>query len=72
MAARKKSNNGPAVAAGYPERERKYEAQDALRTLARADEIRSNKSFMRDVKAEAKSQIKTVGRVLGPTKKKGG
>lgn len=70
--ATRKSKSPNAVTAGYPERERKYEAQDALRTLARADEIRANKGLMREVKAEAKAQIKTVGRVLGPTKKRGG
>lgn len=71
MAARKTPSTTKQNAV-YAERDRKYEAQDALRTLARADEIRSNKGLMREVKAEAKAQIKTVGRVLGPTKKRGG
>lgn len=56
------------INAGYPEREREYEVKDALRTLTRADEIKRDKSLMRDVKTEAKKQIKTVGSVLQKTK----
>lgn len=49
--------------------EKKYRAEDALRTLTRADEIRRDTGLMRDVKAHAKNQIKTVGRVLGKPKR---
>lgn len=53
-----------------PAKERdEYEVRDALRTLTRADEIRKDKGMMRAVKAEAKAQIKTVSKVLTPSKK---
>lgn len=52
------------------DKEDRWRARDALSTLTRADEIRRDKALMRDVKAEAKAQIKTVGRVLTPNKRK--
>ena len=44
----------------YAERERKYRAEDAIRTLTRAEEIRKDKGLMRDVKSEAKRISKTL------------
>lgn len=41
----------------------KYEAQDALRTLQRAAEIRGNKALMRAAKTEASKQIKALSSV---------
>lgn len=41
----------------------KWEAQDALRTLQRAAEIKSNKSLMAAAKKEAKAQIKALSGV---------
>lgn len=41
----------------------KWEAQDALRTLQRAEEIRGNKALMRAAKKEAGAQIKTLSKV---------
>lgn len=68
MARKSKSADTPSATSGSiginPERERQYRAEDALRTLTRADEIRRDAALMRDVKSHAKQQIKTVGRVL--------
>ncbi len=65
------SNAVPTAGIGkdYAAQEKKYRAEDALRTLTRADEIRRDTSLMRDVKAHAKNQIKTVGRVLAKPKR---
>lgn len=52
-------------------RERRYRAEDALRTLSRAEEIRSDRGLMRDVKSHAKDQIKAVSRVLGKPSARG-
>lgn len=41
-------------------RERKYKAEEALRTLQRADEVRRDKGLMKDVKALATQQLKAV------------
>lgn len=38
----------------------KYRARDALSTLSRAAEIKSDKELMKAVKAEAKKQIKSL------------
>lgn len=38
-------------------RERRYAAEDGLRAIQRAEEIRANKSLMADVKALAAEQI---------------
>lgn len=52
-----------AAIAGYPKPDRKYEAQDALRTLQRAEEIRRDKGLMKIVKSEAKAQVKALSTV---------
>lgn len=41
----------------------KYRAQDALRTLQRAEEIRRDKPLMKAAKAEAKSMMKQLSTV---------
>lgn len=41
----------------------KYRAQDALRTLQRAEEIKRDKPLMRAAKAEAKSMMKQLSTV---------
>lgn len=49
-------------------RERKYRAEDAIRTLQRAEEIRKDKTLMRDVKTVAQEQMKqlqTVAKASG-------
>ncbi len=58
MAPKTKSNK--VQAAGYPAMDRKYETQEAMRTLARADEIRRDSGLMRDVKSEVKRLAKSV------------
>lgn len=37
------------VAEAYPDEDKKWRAEDALRTLTRAEEIRGDKSLMKDV-----------------------
>jgi hypothetical protein len=43
--------------------DRKWEAQDALRTLKRAQEIQANTKLMSLVKQEAKSQMATIAKI---------
>lgn len=43
--------------------DRKWEAQDALRTLQRAQEIQANSKLMARVKQEAQSQMATIAKV---------
>ena len=47
--------------------EKRWRAEEALRTLSRADEIRANKSLMRDVQAHAKAQVAALNKVAGGT-----
>lgn len=54
--------------------ERKWRAQDALRTLTEADRIRNDKTLMSDVRKHATQQISTLSKVAkgqtkSPTKK---
>ena len=44
-------------------RERKYRAEDAIRTLTRAEEIKGDKGLMRDVKAHASKQAEHMGKI---------
>ena len=44
------------------ERQRRYEAEDAMRTLTRAEEIRNDKGLMGRVKSIAKEQMKTAAK----------
>lgn len=45
------------------ERERRYRAEDALRSIQRADEVRSDKALMKDVKSYVKEQAKIVSKL---------
>lgn len=45
------------------DRERRYAAEDALRSIQRADEVRRDKDLMKDVKALVKEQVKAVGKI---------
>lgn len=45
------------------ERERRYRAEDALRSIQRADEVRADKSLMKDVKQYVKEQAKIVSKL---------
>ncbi len=44
-------------------RQMKYAAEDAIRTLTRADEIKKDASLMRAVKAHGREQVKTLQKV---------
>lgn len=63
-----KPKASPARAPEYEAQERKYRAEDALRTLTRAKEIERDRPLMRDVKACAKEQMKTLANVTGRKK----
>ncbi len=57
----KKKNKSPSMAVVM---EDDWEAQDALRTLTRADEIKGNKKLMSKVKKEAVKQEKVLKKVI--------
>lgn len=44
-------------------RERRYQVQDALGTMQRAEEIRKDKALMTDIKKLAKEQVKALSSV---------
>lgn len=48
--------------------ERKYRAEEALRTITRAEEHKRDRVLMKDVKACAREQAKTLDCVLGKKK----
>ncbi len=63
-----KKGNSSAVACA-PADDRKWQVEDALRTLNRAEEIRRDRGMMRDVKKLATEQIKSLQAHVGsPTK----
>lgn len=68
--ARKTPNRVPEAASPMIDREDRYRAQDALRTLTRAEEIKKDRGLMREVKKEAKAQIKATSHVIGGTQRK--
>lgn len=45
------------------ERERRYRAESAIRTLKEADEIKRDKDLMKDCKQYVKEQAKTVSKL---------
>lgn len=48
------------MTAEQKKRERRYRAEDAMRTLARANEIRKDAELMAEIAALAKEQMKTL------------
>jgi len=65
MATKKASTKSNAIAA--PRRtaeDRRWEAQDALRTIQRAQEIQKDKGLMSLVKREAQSQLNALSKVV--------
>lgn len=44
-------------------RERRYMAEDALRTMEKAEQHRKDKSLMRDVKQLAKEKVKCLSKI---------
>lgn len=57
------SESSTACRPGVPRGVDKWEAQEALRTLQRAAEIRGNKALMKAAKTEAGKQIKALSSV---------
>ena len=55
------------VAPGVAKEQRRYEVEDAMRTLTRAEQIRRDPKLMADVRTLATDLKKVVGRA--PTKK---
>lgn len=44
------------------EREKRYQAEDGLRSIQRAAEIKKDKGLMKDIKALMKEQMKAVNK----------
>ena len=44
-------------------RQRRYEIEDGLRTMQRAEEIRKDKSLVKDIKTLAKEQMNALSKV---------
>lgn len=57
-------SNGPVAEAPskttISDHERRYRAEDGMRTLARAEEIRKDKALMKDIKTQAKALQKAI------------
>ena len=64
MARKKAGTAGPSMA-----EHKQWEAQDDLRTLERAEQIRGSAARMRAAQAEAKRQMAALGKVAAPKKK---
>lgn len=46
-------------------RERRYEVEDGLRTMQKAEEIKKDKALVKDIKCLAKEQMKSLNKVTG-------
>ncbi len=57
------------TAAVAPPVDRKYEAQEALRILKRADEIQRDRPLMKAVKCCARDEMKALAKVTAGKKK---
>lgn len=53
------------MSSDHAAQERKYRAEEALRTITRAEEHKRDRVLMKDVKACAREQAKTLNCVLG-------
>jgi hypothetical protein len=51
------------ISKGDVERERRYRAEDGLRAIQRADEVRKDKGLVKDIKALVKEQAKTASKI---------
>lgn len=49
--------------------DKRWQTEDALRTLTRAQEIQKDRGMMKDVKALAREQAKTLAKVCKPNGK---
>ena len=61
---------GVSIMGGSKADMRKWEVESAMSTLKRAEEIRKNSGLMRDVKKMAQEQVKMLGGIVAPNKKK--
>ena len=66
----KPSKPSKSTSLGYPSGydEKKYRTEDAMRTLMRAEELKKDKSLMRDVEALAKEQAQKLSGLCGKAK----
>ena len=68
-----KSADVPSITSGSraesETRERRYRAEEALRTLTRAKEIERDRGLMRDVKSVAAQQMKQLQSISKPRNK---
>jgi hypothetical protein len=64
QAAPKKSPATPSYAA----EDKRWKTEDAMRTLMRAEELKKDKSLMRDVEAMAKEQAQKLSGLCGKAK----
>lgn len=55
----------PMTDKSYEARERRYKAEDALRTLTRAEECKRDKTLMSDVRRLANEQMKSLQSLSG-------
>lgn len=67
---KKASKNALPIATADPvpsgkmkEQERRWRAEDALRSINRAEEFKQDKSLMKDVKALAKEQMASLSKI---------
>ena len=56
-------DDGPKETAGHEARERKYRAEDALRTIKEYEKLQADKALMKDVKALAKEQMNALKKI---------
>lgn len=74
LIAKASTSDYPMVSSSKPSRaqqdeQRRYKAEDALRTITKATEIQRDRALMSDVKQIAKEQMKTLACVAQPRKK---
>lgn len=61
-----KQSSQPAEVCGPDKKEmRRYEVEDGLRTLRRAEEIKADPKLMKDIKAEATKQVTMMSNIAG-------
>ena len=65
MKKRTKSNRAPAVQGPSPADERRWRAEEDLRVLRRAEEVKSDKSRLTAAKRMADEEMRALARVKG-------
>ena len=61
----------PAISKTYAAQERRWKAEEALRTMQRVEEIKRDTGLMRDARALAKQQMQSLAKVAkAPAKRK--